>query len=427
MAGRIRHHEPTTRPLRQARPLQGRARRTRRLPRVRRTSAAGLVLSLAVLVASALALPPAPAGDAEDFRPIVLRSPDEGVAAANPGASERRTAAGGMVALPEEPFIDEAAFARALEAARVRAEADGVTFAAVVNGTLVWSGSSGTGRDGETPLTADAPMVIGSLTKTFVAAAVLQLADEGRLELDDRLAEHLPGLDGVGEAITIRQLLDHSSGLADVFNDDTRRGLEDDPGRAWTPPEVLATLRAPWYAPGEGWAYANTNYFLLGLLVERLTGATLPDVLAERFLGPLSLDGTRVLTGAEGDPLGAAWTTIFWASGAMAAPAVDLAAWGDALYRGDILAPGTRAAMLPTVGSDYGLGVQRLRIGGVSAYGHTGLLDSYTALLAHLPEFGVTLAILVNRSHAELGAMLRTAPDGGGRSLLDLALGLAGR
>jgi hypothetical protein len=71
--------------------------------------------------------------------------------------------------------------------------------------------------------------------------------------------------------------------------------------------------------------------------------------------------------------------------------------------------------------------VQRLRIGGVAAYGHTGLLDSYTALLAHLPEPGLTLAILVNRSHAELGAMLRTAPDGGGRSLLDLALGLAGR
>jgi D-alanyl-D-alanine carboxypeptidase len=296
-----------------------------------------------------------------------------------------------------------------------------------VDGTLAWSGASGTGSDGDSPLAADAPMVIGSLTKTFVAAAVLQLADEGRLELDDPVTEHLPGLDGLGEAITIRQLLDHTSGLADLFNDDTRRGLEDDPGRAWTAAEVLATLRAPWYAPGEGWAYANTNYFLLGLLVERLTGATLADALAERFLAPLSLDGTRVLTGAEGDPLDAAWTTIFWASGAMAAPAADLATWGDALYRGDVLAPETRAMMLPTLGKDYGLGVQRLRIGGNAAYGHTGLLDSYTALLAHIPESGVTLAMLVNRSHAELGGMLRAAPPGGGRSLLDLALDLAGR
>jgi D-alanyl-D-alanine carboxypeptidase len=335
-----------------------------------------------------------------------------------------------MVALPEAPAVDEAAFARGLEAARARGGADGVTFAVVVDGTLAWSGASGTVHVGEAPLTADTPMVIGSVTKTFVAATVLQLAAEGRLDLDDPVSEHLPGLDGLDDlaaAITIRQLLDHTSGLADLFNDATRRGLEDDPGRGWTASEILATLHAPWYAPGEGWAYANTNYFLLGLLVERLTGATLADVLAERFLTPLALHGTRMLTGAEGDPLDAAWTTIFWASGAMAAPAADVAIWGDALYRGDVLAPGTRATMLPTFGNDYGLGVQRLRIGGVAAFGHTGLLDSYTALLAHLPESGVTLAMLVNRSHAELGAMLRAAPAGGGRSLLDLALALGGR
>ena len=140
-------------------------------------------------------------------------------------------------------------------------------------------------------------MVIGSVTKTFVSATVLELVDEGRLSLDDSVRRFLPDVSQVSREITIRQLLDHTSGLADVFNDATRRGLEEHPERAWSTRQLLASLHAPWYQPGEGWAYANTNYYLLGMIVERVTGSTLEQEIERRFLDPLDLGSTRMLRG----------------------------------------------------------------------------------------------------------------------------------
>ncbi len=327
-----------------------------------------------------------------------------------------------LAPLPAAEPIDTTAWKEALGAARAQAKAHGVSFAAVRAGELLWAGSDGRARDGRTALSGDTPMVIGSVTKTFVAAAVLQLAEEGVLDLDDPVRDHLPQVRDLSPKITLRQLLDHTSGLADLFNDTTRRGLEEEPGHAWTAEEVLETLHAPWYKPGEGWAYANTNYYLLGMIVERVTGASLADVVAERFFDPLALEGTRVLTGAEGDPLEPAWTTIFWASGAMAAPAADLARWGDAIYGGALLTEASRSGMLKMNDHDYGLGVQKIEVGKVKGYGHTGLLNTYTTLLFHVPAEDVTVALLVNRSHVDLGAMLRAEPSDG-PSLLDLALG----
>jgi D-alanyl-D-alanine carboxypeptidase len=313
-------------------------------------------------------------------------------------------------------------FDAALRAARALGGAYGVTAAVVRDGELVWSGAIGRSRDGRTTLSPSSPMVIGSVTKTFVATAVLQLVDEGRISLSDPVRQHLPQLDELSEDITVRQLLNHTSGLADLFNDTTRTGLEDDPAHSWTAEEVLATVREPWYEPGDGWAYANTNYFLLGLLVEAVSEAPLADELNRRFMGPVGLGATSVLDGtAAGSPLAPAWTSIFWGSGAMAASAVDLARWGDALYAGGLLAPATQASMLDVNAHDYGLGVQRIEVGDVTGYGHTGLLNTYTTLLFHVPDEGVTLALLVNRSHVDLGGMLTAEPPSG-PSLLELAL-----
>lgn len=208
-----------------------------------------------------------------------------------------------------------------------------------------------------------------------------------------------------------------------MFNDTTRRGLEEHPEHPWTSSEILASVHAPWYEPGKGWAYANTNYYLLGLLVERIGGASLADEIGARFLGPLGLSHTSVLTGTEeGGPLSPAWATIFWGSGAMSASAADLARWGDALYGSDLLTAASLEEMSELNDHDYGLGVQRIELPGVVGYGHTGLLNTYTTLLVHLPEADVTLALLVNRSHVDLGAMLAAEP-GDGPSLLELATG----
>jgi CubicO group peptidase (beta-lactamase class C family) len=426
----------TNRSIRQARATPVRGRRTIIRPRWRRTPIAALVLTMLALFAPELLLAPTVAGEGRG--PVTSAAKPVGPAGVLPMHVlpldfEDRRAGSGFVPAPQLPAprptvpapapaaVDTTAWVRALDAARAQGKAHGISFAAVRDGEVVWAGSSGRARDGRTGLAADTPMVIGSVTKTFVAAAVLQLAEEGTLSLDDPVRDHLPELTDLSGEITLRQLLDHTSGLADLFNDTTRRGLEQQPDHAWTADEVLDTLHAPWYQPGEGWAYANTNYYLLGMIIERVTGASLADVLDGRFFDPLGLAGTRLLTGAEGDPLEPAWTTIFWASGAMASPAADLARWGDAVYGGELLSAATRTSMLKMNDHDYGLGVQEIEVGKVKGHGHTGLLNTYTTLLFHVPAEDVTVALLVNRSHVDLAAMLRADP-GDGPSLLELAL-----
>jgi D-alanyl-D-alanine carboxypeptidase len=348
------------------------------------------------------------------LRPIDVEAGARIALAARPAAIEPTVAA---VPSPVDPTV-----AAALEAARSYGEAFGITCAAVRDGQVLWSGAAGRYRDGATPIGGDDSLVIGSVMKTFVSAAILQLAEEGRLTLDDTVLSHLPHESAVTPDITIRQLLDHTSGLADVFNDTTKTGIETDPEHAWAETELMATLHAPWYRPGEGYAYANTNYYLLGLVVEKITGRSLADELSRRFFGPLGLDTARILTGKRGELLEPAWATIFWGSGAMSASAADLARWGDALYSDQVLTPASRSAMLATHNAEnYGLGVQRIEVPGAAGYGHTGMLKTYTSLLLYLPDQNVTLSLLVNRTHVDLAGMLAARPPGGGPSLLELA------
>ncbi len=351
---------------------------------------------------------------------VILLAPDLALAPMPQTLGVRtvpRPAAPPPVALEVVPSALEAPrFPAALDAARAVAGADRVTFAVVLDGRIAWSGSSGAGTR------ADTPLVIGSVTKTFVAATVLALVSDGRLALETQIRDLLPPYPGVPGSVTVRQLLDHTSGIADVFNPITSAALEAEPDRAWTARTLFATIGPPWHLPGDGWSYANANYYLLGLIVERITGASLTDELQRRYLGPLGLESTRVLSAERPEPLSAAWATVFWASGAMASSAADLARWGDALYAGGVLEPAMREAMLSFNADDYGLGAQRIEISGRVGVGHTGLLDTYTTLLLHLPDDGVTIAMLVDRPRAPLAAMLSARPAGGGPSLWELSL-----
>lgn len=321
---------------------------------------------------------------------------------------------------PSIGAVDASLYRAALAAALSVSGADGATFAVARDGHVLWTGAAGLSTGGE-PLTVASLHVIGSVTKTFVAATILSLADQGRLDLDATVGDLLPPYRAVPPSATVRQLLGHRSGIADVFNPATTLAIETSPDWAWTPEQVLATIGDPAWSPGDGWAYSNSNYLLLGLIAERAGGSALADQLRTRFLDPLGLADTRLLTVEDPTPLTAAWATIFWASGAMTASAADLAGWGDALYGGRLLEPATLAEMLTFDGNDYGLGAQRIPLADRVAVGHTGLLDRYTTLLAYLPDDRVTVALTVNRPRAPLEAMMMAAPPGGGPSLLELA------
>jgi D-alanyl-D-alanine carboxypeptidase len=134
---------------------------------------------------------------------------------------------------------------------------------------------------------------VGSITKTFVATAILQLAGEHRLA-PDTVERWLPGLVPGGGAITVRHLLAHRAGLPEFYGDQAvmQPYLDGDFGHAWDPRDLvrMATSHAPLFAPGTGWSYSNTNYIVLGLIAEAATGRPIAAELEQRIFAPLRLD-----------------------------------------------------------------------------------------------------------------------------------------
>jgi CubicO group peptidase (beta-lactamase class C family) len=168
-----------------------------------------------------------------------------------------------------------------------------------------WTEAFGTRQFGiDDPVTTDDHFRIGSNTKTMTGTAMLQLVDSRSIALDDRVARYRPDVPG-GERITVAQLLDMRSGLKSYttlrsFN----QAMDDEPGRAWDPEELVAIgLAEPVsFNPGAGWEYSNTNTVLAGLIVEQITGQPLAEVLDERLFEPLGMDHT-VLPAID-DPAG---------------------------------------------------------------------------------------------------------------------------
>ena len=132
------------------------------------------------------------------------------------------------------------------------------------------------------------------MTKTFTAIVALQLVAEGRLSLDDTVASRLPGALPYGDRVTLRELLNHTSGVPDDVPAALREVFFGDPLRLWTPRDQLALVRdrPPRFAPGTSWAYSNTDYVLVGLMIERVTGRRLEDEVRERIVRPLDLRHT---------------------------------------------------------------------------------------------------------------------------------------
>jgi D-alanyl-D-alanine carboxypeptidase len=314
--------------------------------------------------------------------------------------------------------------AAALQAATDRARAafglDALAIGVSIRGATGWTGASGWARDGVTRLDGNSPFAIGSITKTFTAALILQLVEEGRLSLQDRATDLLPGV-RVPPDVTVAELLRHTSGIADILPT-LRDPLNADIERIWTPAEVAEAVAPPWFAPGRAWAYSNTNFVLLGMIVERAGGRPFATQLRDRLLRPLELSHTGMLLGKGAPPLMApSWASAFGTAGSMYASAHDLLAWGDALYGGQVLAPGSLRHMLAFRRHDYGMGTETIHVGELTGYGHSGLLRGYTSLVVRLFHHDVTLTVMGTTALFDPARLLAyrqdTAP-----SIADLAL-----
>ena len=288
---------------------------------------------------------------------------------------------------------------------------------------------------GLTASQADGLMLAGSTGKTFFAAVAVQLIEAGQLDLDAPISKYLgnrPWFSRLPNAhdITVRHLMNHTSGLVRYeMNPKFTADLRANPDKSWTPEEEVAYLldATPPFAAGKGWDYSDTNYIVLGMILEQITGTKLYDEVQRRFLTPLGLDRVvpstsrripGLISGYAGarDPLGLPDEVVVngvfvinpqfeWTGGGFATSAVDLARWGHELYAGKAISPKARALMIDNAvpaqlgpNTKYGLGViiRETPVGVV--WGHSGFFPGYQTELIHVVSTGVTIAVQVNSS-----------------------------
>ncbi|MFJ9811404.1 serine hydrolase domain-containing protein [Streptomyces sp. NPDC101158] len=266
------------------------------------------------------------------------------------------------------------------------------------------------------PMFTDSYVRIGSETKTFTVTALLELVDQGKVGLDDPIDRYIRGVPN-GDRITLRHLAEMRSGLFPYTSDpDFIHDLLSEPERAFNPWEVLSYgyRHANTFEPGAQFEYCNSNLILLGLVVEKVTGRPLADVIRSRVVRPGGLRhsflpegaefpephahgySNQTLTGAVADTTD--WNPSWaWAAGGMISNLQDLRRWAPVLATGKLLSPETQAERLKTLptgfaGTTYGLGILETN----GWIGHNGSLPGYETVTVYLPQEKATLVLILN-------------------------------
>jgi CubicO group peptidase (beta-lactamase class C family) len=263
------------------------------------------------------------------------------------------------------------------------------------------------------PVTPDTLFEIGSITKQFTATIVMMLVEEGKVSLDEKARTYLPQLPEAWSGVTVRNLLNHTSGIPNY----TAK-----PGFSWdhdfTPDEILKLASEPPvdFAPGERWEYSNTNYYLAGMIIEKLTGHALARELADRVFKPLGMAHTRL---ADEQPIipnrarGYAWTDRLInapllhrgaadGAGAILSCANDMAKWAAALSAGTLLKPSSYRAMesparlndgsFTKYGFGWAIGIRN----GHRLFDHSGGTGGFSTMISRYPDDNLIVVVLTN-------------------------------
>jgi CubicO group peptidase (beta-lactamase class C family) len=302
-------------------------------------------------------------------------------------------------------------------AKRLPADGPGVTVLVARDGKLLFSHGYGwANRENQIPATPGTRFRIGSVTKQFTAAAILKLAEEGKLSIDNPLAAYFPDYPN-GKKITLRELLNQTSGLHNYTAHPDFMARVVHP---IAPADLISWFRddPPDFPPGEQWEYSNTNYLLLGQIVEKVSGQSLSNFLKTRFFDPLGLHDTGVWVNAN-PPTQAAkgyaysqnhlvpaldWD-MSWAGGAGALYSTtgDLWHWTEALQEGHVLSPASLRTMLtegvadkPETLTRYAMGLTHSEIAWLPNIGHTGGLQGFLSAVEWFPGQKTTVVVLQN-------------------------------
>ncbi len=291
--------------------------------------------------------------------------------------------------------------------------------------------------ENEVPMTPQSVMPAGSIGKSFVAAVALSLVNEGTLGLDDTIERWFesdawfPRLPN-GKELTLRMLLNHSSGLEDFLDSENMamalfQTISDSIDFPYSHEEkVQAVLDVrPRFPAGQGYYYTDTNYILAGLIIERATGESYYDVVRKRFIDPLELTAVTPSNRRDIPHLAAGYMpednrfrlprkvtedgaliydpSVEWTAGGLAATATDLVRWAKVLYGGTAMTSDYLDEMVKSAngnreeqGFEYGLGIQLMEMSPGKVYGHGGWIFGYVSGTYYFPEHDVAVAIQIN-------------------------------
>jgi D-alanyl-D-alanine carboxypeptidase len=348
-----------------------------------------------------------------------------------------------------------------LDAHREAVGAPGANLAIVLPGGQEVAVTSGVSHRGQAdyPLGAGDRMPSGSVGKTYCAAIALLLVEEGTLDLDAPISAYIGRREWFGRlpnaaAITARHLLNHTSGLREhVTSPAFTAALRAEPWKEWTPEELIAFAldTEPLFVPGEGWSYADTNFIVLGHIIETITGRPYNDLLRERLLEPLGLVWTDPTDRPDlwglipgytdpANPFGFPEQTAAeerycvnpqfeYTGGGTITTAGDLARWADHLYGGRVVSAESLEAMTAGVESNlgpgvtYGLGTIIWPTTHGPAHGHSGWFPGFISMVHYYPDLGVSIAYQQNTDVRGGMAPMRRLLDaaaGQAKSMLDM-------
>jgi len=305
-----------------------------------------------------------------------------------------------------------------IDSIRIANNLKGISACVIYPGMGLWKGVSGISHPGK-PITTDMLFGIASNTKLFTGVLMLKLVENNIIQLDDSLHKYLPTYNNIDSNITIRQLLNHTTGLDDVTSvpgyPDT---MLSNPNRIFTAKELITWAGQPSFMAGTGWEYCNTNYLLAGMIAESVTGRSYSQLLRDSILTPLQLDST-FLDVYETIPYPAAhpWqlgvnnnaiprtsvNSAAWSAGAMYSTSGEMAQWYNELLNRNFLNSNSFNELTTFVGTgNYGLGISQAKVIGRTVWTHGGTIwGGFNSSMMYDTSTGIIICVLINQLPAQ--------------------------
>lgn len=302
----------------------------------------------------------------------------------------------------------------------------GLSASVYIPGQGIWNGTAGVSYAGN-PVTADMRMGIASNSKLFVSVIMLKLAENNIIRLSDSVKRWLPNYNNVNPNITIRQLLNHSSGISDpLFASPWMDTIKANPTRVFTPHEVMGWVGPPLFTAGTSWGYSNINYILAGMIAKSATGFSISKLIRDSILTPLNMDSTfyDVDEPATGTIAHRWWNTIDYhdtsrvglntsagCSGPLFSTAAEMVQWYAALFNRQIINQASINQLTTFIATDnplyqYGLGLSRENTQNYIYWGHGGSTWGYKSKMIYDSCLQVAVSGLANSFPAGMDGVI---------------------